>query len=46
MNWGEKADFMIIIYSGTVGIYFATYEDMQSGKAPFVWGIPPLGKGI
>ena len=44
MNKGEKADFMIIIYSGLAGIYFSTVEQMESGQAPKNC-IVKLGKG-
>jgi len=33
MDKGEKADFMIIVYSGLVGIYFSSIAQMESGEA-------------
>ena len=44
MNKGDKADFMIIIYSGLAGIYFNTVAQMESGEAPKNC-IVKLGKG-
>lgn len=34
MDKGEKADFMIIVYSGDAGIYFDPIKDMENGTAP------------
>lgn len=34
MDKGEAADFMIIVYSGFIGIYFATVAAMSSGEVP------------
>jgi CRP-like cAMP-binding protein len=34
MDKGEPSTFLIITYSGSVGIYFSTEADMASGAAP------------
>jgi hypothetical protein len=34
MDKGEPADFMIIVYSGTISIHFFTVAQMEAGEFP------------